>query len=235
MTDFSFFGSTPPRTLPLIATALLFGVLVGCDSVEVRTTGTTTETTSDDPNEVEIRSDDFTRADIRFEPVSLASGKTFSIELTDQEIGRNVTRITHEGTTGRRHLLRAQFDPLQPASVSVQCRNEETGTEREVAHLEPGALESGSEGQMVGRTQEPTSYHYIQDGENTIVEVDYDDRTQSKSVTPSGTFHFPSVDQPLECTHVSFVMEDVSTSLTADGVRFSGGHQRPDFNRKLLR
>ena len=225
------FRSTSLRTLPLITAALLLGVLVGCDTVELRTGD---EVQSENPNEVEIRSDSFTRADIRFDPVSVAQGETFSIKLMDEELGGEVTRITHEGTSGDRHLLRAQFDPLNPASVEVRCRNEENGTKRTMATLGGAALKSGgSSGEMVARGyQDPTSYHYIQDGENTIVEVDYDQNVGTGSVDLGGAFKFPSSDDPVQCTHVSFVMEEVSRTLTADGIEFEG--RRPAFREKRV-
>ena len=219
------------RTLPLITAALLLGTLVGCDTVEFRTDD---EVQSENPNEVDIRSGSFTQADILFEPVSVAQGETFSIKLMDEELGGEVTRITHEGTSGDRHLLRAQFDPLNPASVEVRCRNEENGTQQTMATLGGAALKSGgTSGEMVARgDQEPTSYHYIQDGETTVVEVDYDQNTNASGVNLGGAFKFPSSDNPVQCTHVSFVMEEVSRTLTADGIEFEG--RRPAFREKRV-
>jgi hypothetical protein len=228
MTDRSLF-----RSLPLIVATALIGVLVGCDTVELRTDE---DVEAEGPDEVEIQSDEFTRADLLFEPVSLSSGETFSIDLMDEELGGRAARITHEGTSDGRYLLRAQFDPLDPASVEVRCRNVEAGTQRKIATLGAATLKSGdASGEMVARgDSEPTSYHYIQDGENTIVAVDYDQEASSSKVDLGGAFTFPSADQPAQCTHVAFVMEDVSSRLTADGIEFEGD-DRPTFREKKLK
>lgn len=223
-----FRATTALRTLSLIAATLLIGGLVGCDTVELRT-GEEAETTS---NEVTIQSDDFTRADLQFEPVSLASGETFSIDLMDEELGGQVTRITHEGTSDGRHLLRAQFDPLNPASVEVQCRDKKAGTQQTMATLGGAALKSGNVSGVARSHAEPTSYHYIQDGPTTVVAVDYGQEGGTSGIDPGGAFDFPALDQPVECTHVAFVMEDVSSTLTADGIQFDG--DRPSFRKKRV-
>jgi len=223
-----FRATTALRTLSLIAATLLIGGLVGCDTVELRT-GEEAETTS---NEVTIQSDDFTRADLQFEPVSLASGETFSIDLMDEELGGQVTRITHEGTSDGRHLLRAQFDPLNPASVEVQCRDKKAGTQQTMATLGGAALKSGTVSGVARSHAEPTSYHYIQDGPTTVVAVDYGQEGGTSGIDPGGAFDFPALDQPVECTHVAFVMEDVSSTLTADGIQFDG--DRPSFRKKRV-
>jgi len=229
MTHHSVFRATTAlRTLPVIAATVLIGVLVGCDTVELRT-GEEAETTAD---EVAIQSDDFTRADLLFEPVSLSSGETFSIDLMDEELGGQVTRITHEGTSDDRHLLRAHFDPLNPASVEVQCRNKKAGTQQTMATLGGAALKSGNVSGVARSNADPTSYHYIQDGENTIVAVDYDQESETNGIDPGGVFKFPASDQPVQCTHVAFVMEEVSSTLTADGIQFEGGH--PTFREKRV-
>jgi hypothetical protein len=220
--------SRATTALPLIAATLLIGGLVGCDAVELRT-GEEAETTS---NEVTIQPDDFTRADLQFEPVSLASGETFSIDLMDEELGGQVTRITHEGTSDGRHLLRAQFDPLNPASVEVQCRDKKAGTQQTMATLGGAALKSGNVSGVARSHAEPTSYHYIQDGPTTVVAVDYGQEGGTSGIDPGGAFDFPALDQPVECTHVAFVMEDVSPTLTADGIQFDG--DRPSFRKKRV-
>lgn len=222
------------RTLPLVFVALVFGVLAGCDAVSLQSEEVDRQ--SDDPNEVEIRADSFTRADLLFEPVSVSEGETFSIELMDANRNRNVTRITHEGIADERTVLRAQFDPLQPASVAINCRNENTDAERKMATIQSPKLKSSdNEVEEVASTQdEPTSYHYIEDGDDVIVEVDYDTDT-SEGVTPGAVFDFPSSTDPVQCTHVGFVLEGVSGSVAANGVRFSGGDREPQFRKKEIR
>jgi hypothetical protein len=231
MTHHSVFcAATALRTLPVIAVSLLIGVLVGCDTAELRP--------DDEPrraDEVAIESDDFTRADLLFEPVSLSPGETFSIDLMDEELGGRAARITHEGISDGRYLLRAQFDPLDPASVEVRCRNVETGTRRTVATLGGRTLKSGDlSGNVIARgdSTDPSSFHYIQDGPTTVVEVDYDRDIGASEVVGGAAFTFPSLDRPRQCTHVAFVMEDVSSTLTADGIQFEG--DRPSFRKKRV-
>lgn len=229
MTSHSFSRATTAlRTLPLIAATVLIGVLVGCDTVEFRA-GEEAETT---PDEVSIQSDDFTRADLLFKPVSLSSAETFSIDLMDEELGGQVARITHEGTSDDRHLLRAQFDPLNPASVEVQCRNKKADTQQTMATLGGAALKSGDVSGVARSNADPTSYHYIQDGATTVVEVDYGQDGGTDGVDPGGVFRFSASDRPVQCTHVAFVMEDVSSTLTADGIEFEG--DRPTFRKKRV-
>jgi len=207
------------RTLSLTLAAVGLAVLVGCDTVDVRTAE---EARTDNSDEVEIRSDAFTRADIRFEPVSLSPGETFSVGLMDETREGNVTRIVHEGSEDGSYQLRAQFDPLNPASVSVRCRNVEDNTQKTMATLGSPPRKSGDLSGTARTSREPTSYHYIDDGDDVIVEVDYDTDTGTEEVVGGGVFQFPSADEPVTCTHVAFVLEDVSRSVRASGVRFDG-------------
>lgn len=240
MTHASIFGELNAQrwsrsAAVFVLAAALFGVFGGCDAVEPRSDDT--DVRSSGPNEVQIESESFTRADLQFDPVSVSPGKTFSIELMDDEIGQDVTRITHEGTSDGSHLLRAQFDPLKPTAVSVRCRNQNEGTQRTMATFGSAKLKSGDTGgaREVARTDstEVSSYHYIDDGETVIVEVDYGGGSTG-GLRP-GVFKFPSSDQPVQCTHVGFVLENVSTPLSADGIRFRGGDRAPSFQRKHLR
>lgn len=222
-------------SFPLVLAVVVLGVLAGCDTVSLETGEV--DRRSDDPNEVEIRADSFTRADLLFEPVSVSEGETFSIELMDANRDQNVTRITHEGISDERMLLRAQFDPLQPASVAVNCRNENADTEQKMATIQPPKLKSSDNATSAIATmeKEPTSYHYIDDGDEVIVEVDYDTDTSTEGVTPGAVFDFPSSDTAVQCTHVSFALEGVSGSVAASGVRFSGGDREPRFRKRELR
>jgi hypothetical protein len=206
--------------------AAFVGIAVGCDTVELRT-GEEPDTESSD--EVEIRSDTFTRADIRFEPVSVSPGEIFSIGLMDESREGDVTRIIHEGSEDGRYQLRAEFDPLNPASVSVRCRNVEENTRKTVATLESPTRKSGNVSGTARTSREPTSYHYIDDGDDVIVEVDYDTDTSTEEVVGGGVFQFPSAEKPLQCTHVAFVLEDVSR-IRASGVRFDG--RAPTFRQQ---
>jgi len=224
-------SNTTSLRIPLFALLALFvGLATGCDTVEVRTEeGGDTESS----DEVEIRSDAFDRADIRFEPVAVAPGETFSVGLMDETHEGDVTRIVHEGREDGSYQLRAQFDPMDPASVAVRCRNVEENTQRTVAKLDAPTQKSGNVSGVARTSDEPTSYHYIQDGETTVVEVDYDTDTGTEEVVGGGVFQFPSVDEPVTCTHVAFELEGVSRSIRASGVRFDG--REPTFRSQRFR
>jgi len=220
MTYFStIFNSLSHRTISLTLVAVGLAVLVGCDTVDVRTAE---EASPDNSDEVEIRSDAFTRADIRFEPVSLSPGETFSVGVMDESFEQDAPRIVHEGSEDGSYQLRAQFDPLNPASVAVRCRNVEDNTQKTMATLESPTRKSEDLSGTARTSEEPTSYHYIDDGETVTVEVDYDTDTETEEVVGGGVFRFPTADEPVTCTHVAFVLEDVSRSIRASGVRFDG-------------
>ena len=223
------------RTVPFVLAAVVLGVLVGCDAVSLESGEIDRQ--SDEPNEVEIRADSFTRADLLFEPVSVSEGETFSIELMDANRDQGITRITHEGISGQRTLLRARFHPLQPTSVAVNCRNEQAGTEQRMATFQSPKAKSGDDEvePVVSTRDEPTSYHYLENGDDILVEVDYDTDTSTEGVTPGAVFDFPSSEDAVQCTHVRFVLEGVSSSVSANGIRFSGGDQEPRFRQKRIR
>jgi hypothetical protein len=93
-------------------------------------------------------------------------------------------------------------------------------------------------GPMAATTQDPDSYHYIDNGDHTIIEVDYDQpevKTANGAARLGAAFEFDKASQPVRCTHVSFALEGVSTSLSADGVRFGGDVEAPTIRQKKLR
>lgn len=214
------------RMRPLFVAVLTLAVLGGCDAGPTQTSNS--ESTSSDSDEVIVRNETFAEANLQFEPVALQPGETFSIELMDDELGRNATRITHEGTSDGKYHVRAQFDPLQPSSVTVQCRNQNEGVQRKMNTL-TGAELSAKDAVMATSDPEPSSYHYYDNGETVIVAVDYGGQN------PGGRFQFPSSDRSVECTHVDFVLNGVSTDLSADGVRFRGGTKPPAFRMQQFK
>jgi hypothetical protein len=147
-----------------------------------------------------------------------------------------VTRIVHEGTPDGRHRLRAHFAPLQPSSVTVTCRNERTGAEQAVQTLSGKSLSTGT-GSVATTNRDPDSYHYIDNGDNTIVEVDYDvePEAQTPDAGSGAAFDFVGAGTSARCTHVSFALEGVSTDLSADGIRFGGDVKAPRVRDKKLR
>lgn len=221
------------NALFLISALAIFGMLGGCDVTEF-----SSSSLDDGPNtssEVQIDAESVERIDLQFEPVSLSLGETFSIGLFDNNHDRPVARIIHEGISGRDQSLKADFGLLSPTEVTVRCRNEMTGTAQTMATLDPVVFDVEGGLQPVAKSDDdPDSYHYIDTGDDVIVEVDYDEEDDSKSTstTPGPSFTFPSSDRAVQCTHVSFVLSGVSTSLSPDGVRFAGDAAAPSIHSK---
>jgi hypothetical protein len=216
------------KAFPLVLVAAVLGVLGGCDAAHFRSDEDGSGTTG----EVQADGDAFERADLQFESVSLAPGETFSIGLTDTRYDRPVIRITHEGNPDGSHSLSARFAPLQPTSVTVQCRNESAGTTKTMSTLSPSKFNSqgGVDGVAITKNG-PDSYHYTETDGNVVVEVDYEEQKSTRA-TPGPSFDFPSSDQSVRCTHVSFVLNGVSTSLSPVGVQFSGDVEAPTIHSK---
>lgn len=202
------------------------GVLIGCDTAR-NTDSDGTADQSDGANEVVIESESFTKANLKFELMSVSPEDTFSITLGDEDPDQNEPRIIHEGTKEGNHNLRAEFDPLQPSSISVECRNENTGTTRNMATVRSKDLKSDGSHNPVANTRDfPSSFYYINDGNNILVSVDYGGLDLGTMV------NFPSSEKPVECTHVSFVLEEVDSSFSAEGIRFGGIDHEPTFRHR---
>jgi len=100
--------------------------------------------------------------------------------------------------------------------------------------LNPDELVSKSAGKSTAMSEEdPNSFHYIDNGDNIVVEVDYDTKG-SKTKSVAGRFDFASADQSVRCTHVSFKLKDVSASVSADDIRFGGDVKAPSIREKRL-
>jgi hypothetical protein len=211
-----------------LAVAVALGVLGGCDTANVGSEGP-----SDPSSEAQVTGDSFEKADLTYAPVSLAPGETFSIELADDRLDRGVARLVHEGTPEGGQELRARFDYLQPSSVTVTCRNVVSDRERKITSLEKSTAKAGT-GLVATSDREPNSFHYIDNGDNIVVEVDYETESVGGSVL-APTVEFPSSDQTARCTHVGFVLENVSIDLSADGVRFGGDVAAPRIRDKNVR
>jgi hypothetical protein len=229
--------STPPtgRALPLLLAALVLAAVGGCDTVNHRSSATDR---ADDATEAHVDAESFEQADLQFEPVSLAEGETFSVELKDKQFERGVTRITHEGTADGTQRLTARFDPLQPSSVSIRCRNKPAGTQQTVKTLSGDDLALDGE-PIAYAKKKPTSYHYIDTGETVIVSVDYDQKAPVEVGEPVSSMRFvspaPSAKKAASCTHVDFVLRDVSERLSPDGIHFHGDVAAPSLKKKAFR
>ena len=209
--------------LSVVLAAGVLGVIGGCDAVTVQ---------SDTPTD----SESFDKADLQYEPVSLASGELFSIELTDDQFEQAAARIVHEGTADGGQRLRARFTSLNPSSVTVTCRDERRGTKQKMATLTGDQLTAkGSTGTTATTSDIPDSFHYIDNGDNVIVEVDYETDEAEVKQSAEGGFNFQSASQTVRCTHVSFSLEGVTADVTADDVQFGGDVTAPSIQKQSYR
>jgi len=214
---------TVRASVTVLVAAITLGLIGGCDAVNVQS--------GEQPDPATT----FDRADLLYEPVSLAPGDLFSIELVDNQFEESIAHLVHEGTDNGKYRLRARFDLLQPSEVTVTCRNEITGAKQRMHTLNPDELGSKSAGDStVTSEQEPNSFHYIHTGDNIVVEIDYDTE-DSKTASTAGRFDFAAVDQSVRCTHVSFKLKGVSTSVSADDIQFGGDVEAPSIHEKRLR
>ena len=240
---YSILSCDDSRSLIRAAVSVFFaaatvGMLGACDSTDPRPENVSDRSPS--TPEVNVETESVQQIDLQFEPVSLAPGETFTIELADNQHERSVTRILHEGTPNGKTAVKAKFAPLHPNSVAVRCRNVITGAEQTMTTLTSTEFDLDSVMQPVAMTEdEPDSYHYIDNGETVIVSVDYDDDddgdANSQSTAPGPSFDFSSSDQSVQCTHVSFVLSGVTTSLSPRGVQFGGDVETPAIESKKVR
>ena len=207
--------------LSVVLAAGVLGAIGGCDAVTVQ---------SENPTET---TESFDKADLQYEPVSLASGELFSIELTDDQFEQAAARIVHEGTADGGQRLRARFTPLNPSSVTVTCRDERRGTKQKIATLTGDQLTAKSSTGTTATTSDiPDSFHYIDTGDNIIVEVDYETDEAEVKQGAEGGFNFQSASQTVRCTHVSFSLEGVTADVTADDVQFGGDVTAPGIQKQ---
>lgn len=218
----------------LTVTVALLGVLGGCDAMQVHTSESTDSQTTDD-HEVRAEAETFEKADLFFESGIISAGETFSIGLIDSQYEAPVTQITHEGMPSGHQSLSASFSPLEPTSVTVECRNR-----GDVLYRQDPGVSSGEDDYEIGVAtidREPDSYHYSSNGETVIVGVDYDEREMEKSggEKSQAAVKFSSSKQSKRCTHVFFVLDGVSTTLSPSGVVFSGASEQLTLEEKKFK
>lgn len=224
--DLPHVPSTLKPLIPLLLAAAVLAVLGGCDASTLNSSEDADR--AGDATEVPLADDAFARADLQYEPVSLAPGETFSIALNDARRDGPVTRLVHEGTPDGRHALKAFFAPLEPSSVTIRCHNKLAGTEQTIAERDGDAFGPGSGGQPVAKSDDdPDSYHVEVSEDGTYIGVDY---AQQRTAP---TFDFPGTDQPVQCTHVLFELEGV-TGLAPTGVQFGGDVPAPSIQRRSV-
>lgn len=207
----------------LLITAVGLGLLIGCDATgDSAATNSTPE--AQQPDKVVIKSESFTEAHLQFKPASISPKNTFSIVLPGESADQGETRIVHEKVEDGKHDLSARFNSVDPTSVSVECRNENTGSTQKMAQLTPGELKSRGDSSSVASTRDwPSSFHYYSTNEFTFYSVDYGGKN------PGTIVDFPNADEPMECTHVSFKLEDVDSSFAVNGILFEGIRDKPNF------
>lgn len=223
-------GTVLPRHVRSAAFLLLLvmvSVTTGCDAVNVHYNEVPDQQADEDP-------DSFHEAEMYFEPVTISPGESFSIDLIDDQHDRPVARIIHQRTADDELLLTADSDVLTAEAVSIKCRNEETVVQREETQLMSPSTAKAENAQMVAKAEkEPTSYHYYDNGETVIVEVDYEGEEESQSSGPGhALIQLPSSNESVQCTHVGFVLDDVSTAVSANEVRFSGVREEPTIRKQ---
>lgn len=223
-------GVVPGRLLLLFATVVGLGLLGGCDSAgDASSSNSAEEDQQTNTDEVVIESKSFTEANLQFRPSSISPEKTFSIVLPGENPSQGEPRITHNKVGENKHELQARFDPLDVESISVECRNENTGHTQKMATMDASELDAkaSSTVRCCVSDEWPTSFHIGIGEHNYTWSVDYG------GVTDPGTMvDFPNSDEPMECTHVSFKMEDVDDPFEASGIRFEGVDQAPTFHHR---
>jgi len=219
------------KGLVFLLVVVIAGLTGGCDAVSVHS--------SESPEGPRSSGDTdfFTKADLLFEPINLSEGETFSIDLIDDDFDSYVARITHrEGSSGQQRVS-ASFNAINPSSVTLRCRSEDRIVQKQDITRRFTQLLKSTGSKVATSDDEPDSYHYIDNGETTIVEVDYDVE-DSKSTTPMGTgqtsVKFNSSSKTVNCTHLGFVMKGVSKAISADRIQFSGAVEEPEFRKRVF-
>ena len=222
----------PP--LPVVLAAAIVTVFGGCDAVDFRS-GTEDEG-SHSSLDVPVEAESAEQIDLQYAPVSLSPGETFVIDLSDARRDRPAARILHEGRPDGRALLEANFPTLRPTRITVVCRNERTGEEQKIRTMPSRSFEPDTGLAPIAKTDDdPDSYHYENDGETTIISVDYDDDSKSMETASKPSFDFQSTEQGAECTHVDFRLGGVSTAVSPDGVKFAGSTDAPRVRSTSIR
>lgn len=220
------------KGLVFLLVAVIAGLTGGCDAVSVHSSGS-----PDDAAISESDGDYFTKADLLFEPVDLSEGETFSIDLIDDEVDDYIARITHEEVAGGQQRVSASFNAINPTSVTLRCRSDGRIVQKQDVTRQFTRLLKTTNSKVATSDDEPDSYHYVDRGETTIVEVDYDVE-DSKSTTPMGTgqtsVKFNSSSKTVNCTHLGFVMKGVSKAISADRIQFSGAVEEPEFRKRVF-
>ncbi len=160
----------------------------------------------------------YRRGNLFFRPVTIGAGGAFSMALVSTG-GKPLARVLqYRPTRDEVYHLAVDLSGLGAEAFTLVLRDED----RVVYRKEGIRLRSDT---TVAATtdEEPTSYHYIEDGDDIIIEVDYEnaeqDQLQKASVTPV----FGEETEAFQVTHVAFIPEGRRLlSPQIAGVRMTG-------------
>jgi len=221
--------------LALLLVASSIGLWVGCDAADVRLEERT------DPAEtstvVQLETDTLGRAHFHFTPVSIPSGIPFSIEVLNRIADKQIARLVHE-REGEAYRLTAKFGGLDASPITVECRHRGTVIREKTIDLPSTPRDEFSPVAVGTSDKEPTSFHYVEDGDNVSIEVNYETeepqaQTSQRSSVRAASMHFQWANQPATCTHVGFTLGDASPLITPGRVEFRGA-EAPTFTKKEI-
>jgi len=228
----------PPTTSGLASIAvyvLSIYVVVGCDTADVRLDDAGRE--SSVTTEVRVETDTLRRADFQFDPVSIPADRPFSVALIAENTGEPAARLVHERAR-EGYLLTAEVGSMGPRSVTVECRKQGAGVQRQAAlgPSKPSATDTDSNAVAL-TDDEPTSFHYVKRGDTVIIEVDYNASTgvanTNSPAGPGASVRLHGEEETVVCTHVGFTLNGASPEIEFGAVRFRGA-EAPRFSEKEL-
>lgn len=163
----------------------------------------------------------FRQGNFFFQPVPIPRGSIFSAELVGLKDGvsQTLVRILQRGITEEQQRLEADVSALGVRAVTIEFRRN-----GKVVYRKENVQVGSNDTLVVGTTSsEPTSYHFKDTEEGTIVEIDYEE-----SQAPSGETHVAVIEPAFEgagkvkCTHVAVVIPETTASVSVQGVRLGG-------------
>jgi len=243
-------GPARSRWSVLLVAGIIVALIAGCDglgSAEHRATAIANSSNAGQAQSqsgLHLSPGAFTEIDLHFKPVSVPTGESFTMSMTGTNDEREIARVTHRNPKDKELALSAEFGSFDVQSVVVRYRVHDTVVQTDtLAVADPGNRVP------VGRSsEEPTSWHYKEVGDQVIVVVDYDG-DESKNVWAQGqkasgdnssSFRKTTIDpaydaSPVQCTHVAFVVSGVSSSIEPRGVKMHGAADEISFVEKQFK
>lgn len=225
------------RACALVLVVSLGGVFVGCDAVNVHTSDSNIDVVEKKTATIEVES--FTQADLWFAPMTVPSGEALTIAVIGQDRNEDLARVVAERKENGEYVLKTDFSSIEAASIVLECRDQGTVKQRVRTSTKTSSARTADVGVQTMATSDDdiSSFHYDDSGETVIVEVDYEDG--DKQATHSGgagqaAVQFFGSENVVNCTHVAFELEDVSTSILASGIDFRGADEEPTFYKRAI-